>query len=145
MIHRVLLIGNWMADFLFATERYDIEGVLSCLYDAGAPEWVLEDARDLMENCEYDCGFTYTGAQKFRYINARKHRAVVLIGPTSSGAEFLDSFTHELYHLVVAIASEKGVDLEGETPAYLAGDSARELAEVVCNLGCGRCRGAEPQ
>ncbi len=43
--------------------------------------------------------------------------------------------------LAVAIASELGIDLESETPAYLAGDSARALAEVVCVLGCDHCRG----
>lgn len=139
MIRRSLVIGNWVSDFMFATDRYDIDDVLSCLYDAGAPEWALEEAEDLMENCDYNCGFTYSGPQRYRYINAKRHRAVVLIGPAESGAEFLDTFTHELYHLVVAIASEMGVDLEGEAPAYIAGDSARELAEVVCRLGCDHC------
>lgn len=32
-------------------------------------------------------------------------------------------------------------DFESETPAYLAGDSAKALAEVVCELGCEHCRG----
>lgn len=33
-----------------------------------------------------------------------------------------------------------GIDLESETPAYIAGDSARELADVVCNFGCRHCK-----
>ena len=136
MIHRVMRIGSWTVDFLFSIDKYDIEGVLGCLYDAGAPSYVMDEAEDLMRNCDYDCGFTYSRPQQYRFINSRRHRAVVLIGPTSSGAEFLDTFVHELHHLAVAIASELGVDLEGETPAYIAGDSARELADVVCKLGC---------
>ena len=140
MIHRVLRVGRWMVDFLFATDGYDIRGVLACLYDAGAPDDVLEEAEDLMLNCDYDCGFTYSRQYDYRYINIRNHRAVVLIGPTSSGAEFLDTFVHELHHLAVAVAEELGVDLEGETPAYVSGDTARALADVVCKLGCGRCR-----
>jgi len=37
------------------------------------------------------------------------------------------------------VARGCGVDLEGETPAHIAGDSARELADVICRLGCARC------
>lgn len=139
MIHRVLKIGRWVVDFLFSTGEYDIDGVLACLYDAGAPQYIMEEAEDLMTRCEYDCGFTYTNASMFRYINSDSYRAVVLIGPTSSGDEFIDTFVHEIHHLAVAIASELGVDLESETPAYLAGDSARALAKVVCRFGCDHC------
>ena len=128
MIHRVLDIGRWVVDFLFATKRYDIDGVLACLYDAGAPESVLDQAEDLMLSCEYNCGFTYS--------NKRKRRAVVLIGPTTSGGEFLDTFVHEVRHLADAIASSLGVPLDSEKPAYISGDTARALAEVVCLLGC---------
>lgn len=132
-IHRVLAIGRWVVDFIFATKYYDVDGILSCLYDAGAPRWVMENAGELMSEGKYNTGFTYT--------NPETHRAVVVVGPTTSGAEFTNTFTHEIHHLAVAIASELGIDLESETPAYLAGDSAKALAEVVCELGCEHCRG----
>ena len=131
MIKRTLKIGRWIADILFAPNGYDIEGVLACLYDAYAPERIMRQAEELMLGCEYNCGFTYS--------NAERKRAVVLIGPTSSGAEFLDTMSHEVHHLAVAIAAGLGVDLEGETPAYMAGDSVRSLADVICELGCSRC------
>lgn len=131
MIHRVLKIGRWVVDFLFATERYDIDGIVACLYDAGAYGSIVERAEDLMRMCEYNCGFTFS--------NPERHRAVVLIGPTTSGEEFTDTLVHEVHHLAVAIASELGIDLESETPAYVAGDSARALAEVICELGCPCC------
>lgn len=134
-VHRVLKIGRWVSDFVFATKRYDVEGILSCLYDAGAPPWVMDDAFGLMSEGGYNTGFTYA--------NPAARRAVVVVGPTTSGPEFVDTFVHEVHHLAVAIASELGIDLESETPAYLAGDSARALAEVVCSLGCSGCRGDE--
>ena len=117
---------------MFATKAYDIEGVLGCLYDAGAPGWVMDDADGLMSAGDYNTGFTYT--------NPDNLRAVVVVGPTTSGAEYIDTLVHEIHHLAVAIASELGIDLESETPAYLAGDSARALADAVCELGCDRCR-----
>ena len=140
MIRRALIIGKWVVDFLFCIDKYDIDGVLACLYDAGAPKRVLRQAEDLMLSCDYDCGFTYSQVQRFDYINRERHRAVVLIGPTSSGSEFLDTFVHEFVHLAIAISSELGVDLEVETPAYIAGDAARDFADVVCRLGCSHCR-----
>ena len=132
----MLKIGRWVVDFLFATERYDVDGVLACLKHAAAPRWVLDKAYGLMVSCERDCGFTYSRGGELTYANPDNFRAVVLIGPTSSGAEFIDTLTHEIHHLAVAIAKSLGVDLEGETPAYLAGDAMRAFADVVCRLGC---------
>jgi hypothetical protein len=128
MIHRVLPIGRWIVDFLFAEAKYDIEGIVSCLRHAEAPRRIIDQAVDLMEEGSPNTGFTYT--------NARVFRAVVCIGPTTSGGEFQDTLVHEIHHLAVAIARELGVDLEGETPAYLAGDTMRAFADVVCKLGC---------
>ena len=128
MIHRVLGIGRWIVDFLFATERYDIDGVLACLLDTRAPDHILEEAEDLMLSCDYNCGFTYT--------NPRLRRAVVLIGPTTSGDEFLDTLVHEIRHLADAIAKSVGVDLDSEQPAYISGDTTKALAKVICELGC---------
>lgn len=132
MLHRVLSIGRWDIDFLFAEEGYDETAVLYCLYDAYAPEDIIEQAVELMGSCRYNCGFTYS--------NSYRKRAVVLIGPTTSGEEFQDTFVHELHHLAVAIAGSLGIDLESETPAYIAGDSARDLADVLCEFGCRHCR-----
>lgn len=129
--HRVLKIGRWIVDFVFATERYDIDGILSCLYDAGAPRWVMDGADALMSSGDFNTGFTYA--------NPEIHRAVVVVGPATRGSEFVNTLTHELHHLAVAIASELGIDLDSETPAYIAGDSARDLAEIICNLGCDHC------
>jgi hypothetical protein len=133
MVHRVLKIGRWIVDFLFAERKYDIEGIVSCLRHANAPGRIIDQAVDLMDEGEPNTGFTYSNGIVFR--------AVVCIGPTSSGAEFQNTLVHEIHHLAVAIASGIGVDLESETPAYLAGDTMREFADVVCHLGCDHCRG----
>lgn len=133
MIHRSLKIGRWEVDFLFVKDKYDVESISTYLYFAGASKIVLEQAEDLMWMCEYNSGFTFA--------NEKRHRAVVVIGPTTSGAEFQDTLIHELHHLAVAIAASLGVDLESETPAYVAGDAARDLADVICRLGCSNCDG----
>ena len=131
MIHRVIAIGEWVVDFLFAEEKYDRDGILACLYEIDAPSEVLEQADEVMKKNDLNCGFMYG--------SIIPKRAVVVVGPSSSGSEFLDTLVHEIHHLAVLIASGLGVDLEGETPAYLAGDSVRELAEIICEMGCSHC------
>lgn len=128
MLHRVLGIGSWVIDFLFTTKHYDIDGVLACLVDVGAPGYILDEAEELMLSCRYNCGFTYP--------NQKRKRAVVLIGPTTSGKQFINTFVHEVRHLADAIAKSLGVPLNSEDPAYISGDTAEALAEVVCRLGC---------
>ena len=135
MISRVLNIGRWVIDFLFAVERYDQEGVLACLYDVNAPLEVMRRAVEIMERGDPDCGFTFS--------NPDLKRAVCVVGPTSSGEEFINSFVHEVRHVADAIARSIGYELDGEFPAYVSGDAAMALAEVVCELGCEHCRGVK--
>ena len=132
MIHRVLKIGRWVVDFLFATRSYDVDGILACMYDCGASDLAMDQAEDLMTSHRMNSGFTFA--------NPNEYRAVVVTGPTSSGDEFVNTLVHEVHHLAVAIADNLGIDLDGEGPAYLSGDTARELASVICELGCSHCR-----
>ena len=132
MTERSLNIGRWHVEFFFAPDGYDEDTLLECLYDFGASAKVMREAMSLMEGGRMNTGFTFN--------NPVEHLAVVAIGPSSSGREFVDSLVHEVHHLAVAIAAELGIDLESESPAYIAGDSARALADVVCELGCRHCR-----
>jgi len=133
MIRRQLEIGRWHVDFLFMEGDYNVDAIADCLYVAGASRLVYEQVEDLMWMCDYNCGFTFANPERFR--------AVVVIGPASSGEEFINTFVHEVRHLADAIAENLGLPLKGEGAAYLSGDTARDLAEVVCELGCSHCNG----
>ena len=132
MVHRVINIGHWVIDFLFARLDYDVEGVLSCLYEIDADYDVMMQAKDIMESDRLNCGFTFT--------NSDLKRALIVVGPTSSGKQFANTLSHELHHLAVAIASSIGYDLDGEKPAYLAGDATMALIETICEFGCPHCQ-----
>ena len=131
MMHRVLLIGRWVVDFLFAKLDYDKDGILACLYDIDAGYDIMHQVEKIIDKDALNCGFTFA--------NPDLKRALVVIGPTSSSKEFVNTLSHEIHHLAVAIADSLGYDLEGETPAYLAGDTTMALIEAVCELGCQRC------
>ena len=128
MIENKLYIGRWTVCFLFATDDYDRDLIARRLDDADAGYDIVERSNEIIVSGAYNCGFTYT--------NQSRRRAVVLIGPTSSGDEFQNTFVHEVRHLADAIAKSLGVPLDSERPAYISGDTAKALAEVICELGC---------
>ena len=132
MTRRELSIGRWIVEFYFATDGYDVDELLDRMYDFGASVSTMRQAMELMESGRMNTGFTF--------VNPNDYVAIIAIGPSDDGAEFIDSLVHEVHHLSVAIAKGLGVDLEGETPAYISGDSARELAQTICELGCRRCQ-----
>lgn len=132
MIRRDLKIGRWAVEFYFAPDGYDVDVLLDRLFDFGASTHVMRQVWELMDSGAQNTGFTFS--------NPVERLALVAIGPTSDGPEFVDTLVHEVHHLAVNIGASLGVDLESETPAYMAGDSARELADVICQLGCQKCR-----
>ena len=130
MIHRVLKIGRWIVDFLFATKDYEPSEIQSLLLDMGASSQVLDEVYRIIDSGTLNTGFTYT--------SQKRKRALVVTGPTSSGREYLNTLTHEVRHLADAIAKSLDVELDSEPPAYMTGDTIMALAESVCELGC-RC------
>ena len=131
MIHKSINIGRWNIDFLFADDEYDTEEALTYLYDADASDHILRKAYHILEDNEINTGFTFT--------NQDMKEAVVVIGPTSSGNEFVNTLCHEMYHVATAIAEGLGINLREETPAYMMGDSVSELTKMICKLGCDKC------
>lgn len=132
MIHQVIRIGRWVVDFIFAVDKYDDEGVLSCLYDIDAPYDIMLRANRIMESGRMNRGFTFG--------NPMLKRAVVVVGPTTSGKQFINTFSHEIDHLSDIIASSLGIKNEREGTSYITGDTTMALAEILCKLGCDHCR-----
>lgn len=129
MIRRELRIGRWDVLFMFARKHYDDrDEVMGILEEWGATPYIMDRVERIMEENALNTGFTFTVPEE--------RLALVVTGPSSSGAEFIDTFVHEVHHLAVAIAKGLGYDLDSEGPAYLAGDAARAFADVVCRLGC---------
>lgn len=133
MIHRVINIGHWVIDFLFATESYDEDGVLSCLYEIDCPYDIMLRASRIMQSNRMNRGFTFS--------NEALKRSVCVVGPSTSGKQFLNTLVHEVRHVADAIAKHLGYELDAEGPAYISGDATMALAEVICELGCEHCRG----
>ena len=134
MIRRTIKIGRWQVEFYFARESYDVDLLLDRMYDFGATATPMRQALSLMEEGGKNTGFTFA--------NPEERVALIAIGPTTRGEQFQNTLVHEIHHLAVAIASNLGIDLEAESPAYIAGDSAMALADVICKMGCEHCHKA---
>ena len=132
MIRKDLKIGRWAVEFYFATDSYDVDTLLDRLFDFGASGALMRQAMDLMERGDMNTGFTFT--------NSEERIALVAIGPTRNGEQFVNTLVHELYHVATAISRGLGIDLDSEAPAYIIGDSALELMDAVCQMGCRSCR-----
>lgn len=132
MIRRELRIGRWFVRFLFCPDGYDIEYILNILYDMDAWDDTLVEAYDKMMEDKPNEGFSYA--------NPDLREALVVIGRTTGGRQFQNSLAHEIDHLSNEIAKWYGVESHPEGTSYLTGDTTMALAEVICELGCDRCR-----
>lgn len=109
-IHR----HRWRVKIFFAVTRYDINTIMRALYEINCPEDIAQRVYKNLRHQKMDTGFTYS--------NIRERATVMVVGLASSPAEFLNSFEHELRHLVDDVAKAIDIDLTGENVAYLTGD-----------------------
>ncbi len=123
---------DWKVRFYFAVHRYYTHSILSSLQQIGCPKTIMERVRGNLERADMDSGFTYS--------NKEMRRSVVVVGLTTSQAEFLNSFEHELRHLCDDIAEASAMPMQGEEVAYLTGDVNtllwEDIHEFICCCGC---------
>lgn len=123
---------DWDVRAYFAISRYDIDEICHSLKGIRCPlNFLNKSIRHMMRDKKNE-GFTYS--------NKGRRESVMVVGKTTSGKEFLNSFTHELRHLTDDIASEIGMRLSGEEVAYLTGSLAMSMGDIVCKLSCNCCR-----
>lgn len=132
MLFRKTHILQWEVTFLFDYDEYDKGSILRQLLYCGAPDSIINRVSRNIDAGRLDEGFTFS--------EPLRKCSIVGIGRTSSGPEFLSSFCHELRHLTDDIASGEGMSLKGEKVAYLTGEVARRVSDVVCQISCPHCR-----
>ena len=87
--------------------------------------------REIARDDEYNTGINYS--------NPDVGRSVVVIGKSTSQAEFINTFAHELRHLTDDVARAIGMDLRGEGVGYMQGEIARDLADILGSFLCPSC------
>lgn len=119
---------GWCVRVFFAVTRYNIYDIMYALEGINCPERILRRVYNNLRNQKMDTGFTYS--------NRRIRKTVMVIGLTTSPAEFLNSLEHELRHLVDDVAMATNVGLSGEKVAYLTGDINLYLWDDIHDFIC---------
>ena len=103
---------DWNVRIYFAVTCYYTDEILDALYGIDCPPDVMNRAYNNMMQCALDTGLTYSNS----------HRSIMVVALSSSPAQFLNSFEHELRHLTDHIAIAEGLESGSEDVAYLTGD-----------------------
>ena len=120
---------DWDISVYYDSVADDAPGIMRDLSDAGCDEENLRRSHRSLTDGGFNSGLTYS--------NARDRRSIMVIGRTSSLAQFLDTFSHELTHLCQHICQEYGINPWSEEIAYLAGELARRMHPVLSRFMCG--------
>ena len=131
---RVTRIADWTIEFYFSFDIYDKERIIDALFWANAPASLISKVSENIESGRLNEGFCYS--------NPYLRRTVLGTGIAESGPEVLDSMVHEIIHICQHVAIEDGMNPFGEPFAYLGGDIARSVSDIVCELSCPHCSGA---
>lgn len=123
---------HWHVHCYFAVDKYYTDEILSVLESLGCSYHIYDRVAVKMKSNELNTGFTYS--------NLSEYETLMVVGVASSGAEYVNSISHELRHLCDDIATAFGMNNSGEEVAYLAGDIAHKLSDVIgvliCNCEC---------
>lgn len=123
---------NWTIYAYYATTRYAVDEIMERLWEIGMD---ANNARQAFENLSM--GNLNTG---LCYSNYSMRKSVLVIALTSSPAEFINSWHHELEHLESHIGKVFHLDPTGEDIAYLSGELAMEMYPRIKHLICDCCR-----
>ena len=134
MIRQVFDIPQygWNVTVYYAVTGYDVGRIMQELERLGCGGDDLKRAYRNLTSGERNIGITYS--------NTEERRTLVVIGKTSSAAQFQNSLDHEKGHLCRHISQVFGIDPYGEDAEYLAGYVGQRMFEVAKMFICDTCR-----
>lgn len=119
---------GWTVWAYFAKTTYYAGEIMDNLLRIGVSGEDAHVAFVNLRNNSVNMGLTYS--------NYATRESVMVVGMTSSPAEFLNSFVHELGHLAAQMAEALGIDHMGEEKQYLAGGLAMRMYWAIRPLLC---------
>lgn len=120
---------DWHVHVYMVAAENDAQEILTKLDKIGikASEYMRAE-RHLQKAFRDNTGMTYS--------NPDTRTSVMVIGRSSSEAETVNTFSHELRHLADDLAEACAIPLHGEEIAYLTGDVACVLAGSLLRIVC---------
>ena len=122
---------DWNVTAFFDASAEDEAVIVDELCMVRCPEKTMARVVMNLRRDKIDTGFTYS--------NRLLRESVMTVGHASSPREFLNSYVHELRHLVDDIASASDLATRGEGVGYLSGELSwefwNEIHDYVCCCG----------
>ena len=106
----------------YGLKAADTDEVCNSLVQIGCTEKAVESAR---EHCLR--GIPNTG---LTYSNLAGRKSVVAVSRTTTEYEFVNTVTHEMFHVVTHICESLGVDLKDEEPCYMMGWLCQAVSRI---------------
>ena len=123
---------DWYVTVYYAVDTYYIQEILENLEEIGCSDEKLDEIAESFERQQYNGGLTYS--------NLKGRCSVVIIGLTSSPAEFQNTFDHEKGHLAMHISETDDINPFSEEFQYLTGEIGQAMFVVAKNFLCEHCR-----
>lgn len=123
---------DWTVKVFYAVDTYYINEILGDLESIGCTGKALLRAENSLSSGEYNTGLTYS--------NLSGKCSVIVIGLTSSPAEFQNTFDHEKGHLAFHISEALNIDPFGEEYEYLTGKIGQAMFPYAKRFLCEHCR-----
>ena len=101
---------DWNVIVCHVANQEDVDEAMDLLSSIDCKGQPLLDAYDHISTDSSNKGLTYT--------NVSKKTSVVLICKSTSEGEYINSLTHEMFHVVAHICNHLGIDMQGEEPCY---------------------------
>ena len=134
VITRKAHIRHWDILFLFSFDKSDIESIYEALIWAEAPNSIISKVSENVYAGRLNEGFTFS--------EPSLRKTVFASGKSTTGEEMFNTIVHEIVHIAQHISEEDGIDPLSEKMAYLCGDIAETVSDIVCKLSCPHCHGA---
>lgn len=123
---------GWRVRVYYAVSTYWTERIMADLARIGCRGMNLRRAYRSLTRGNLNTGITYS--------NQEKGESVMVISRTTSAAQFLNSWMHEMRHLSRHIEQAYGIDPYGEEAAYLAGSIGQKMFPKAKLFLCEHCR-----
>lgn len=123
---------GWYVKVYYIVSHFPEDDIVNDMYSLGCDEDTIYDTIESMNMESLDDGWIHS--------NSFAHRSLIVIGPSSSAAEFMDTWDHEKGHLAMHISISENIDPLGEEYQYLVGEIGRQMFKVAKNFLCDECR-----
>lgn len=120
---------DWGVYAFYDVTNRDVEAVMDCLDYIGCKGETRVKALNNILDGELNTGLTFS----------KNRQTCIVFGRTSDAQNFAHTFTHEIGHCAIHIASEYGIDPYGEELCYIIGDLGAIMLPFASVHLCKHC------